>query len=266
VRAVNLIPAEQRSGAGPGAGRSGGAAYAVLATIGGLAILALLYGLAHKEISDKQSQVASLQVRAQRAERQATALASYTTFAQMRQQRVAAVEALVDSRFDWAHVMHEFGRVLPAGVSITSLTGSVGSTLAGGAPKSALAPAASSSATSSGAGSSSSGSSSSASTGSGSATSATPPGSVPTFQITGCTRTQTKVAETLNHLRLMDGVSEVTLQSSTKTGGATGSAGAAGGCPTDAAIFSVNVTFQPLPSASASAAAAAPHTSVVSAK
>lgn len=258
MRAVNLIPADQRTGTGPGAGRSGGAAYAVLAMVAGLAVLALLYGLAHKQISDRQSEVASLQARTQRAQQQTTALASYTSFVQMRHQRVAAIEALVDSRFDWAHVMHEFGRVMPAGVAITSLTGSIGSaTLAGGAPKSALAPAATSSAASSPAGS--------ASTGGGSVSSATPPGTVPTFQITGCTRTQAKVAETLTHLRLMDGVSEVTLQSSTKSSSTIGvGGGSAGGCPANAAIFAANVTFQPLPSASASAAATSAHTSTVS--
>ena len=39
----------------PASGRSGGAAYAVLAVLGGLAILALLYGIAHHQISDRRS-------------------------------------------------------------------------------------------------------------------------------------------------------------------------------------------------------------------
>jgi len=43
VRAVNLIPAEQRSGGVVGAGRSGGVAYAVLGALCGLALMALMY-------------------------------------------------------------------------------------------------------------------------------------------------------------------------------------------------------------------------------
>ena len=46
-------------------------------------------------------------------------------------------------------------------------------------------------------------------------TSATPPGSVPTFTLAGCATSQPAVALTLERLRLIDGVREVTLQSST---------------------------------------------------
>ena len=34
---------------------------------------------------------------------------------------------LVNSRFDWAGAFHELGRVLPSNVSLTSLSGTVGS-------------------------------------------------------------------------------------------------------------------------------------------
>ena len=44
----------------------------------------------------------------------------------MREQRVQAVDALVNSRFNWAQAFHEFGRVLPSNVSLTSLDGTVG--------------------------------------------------------------------------------------------------------------------------------------------
>jgi len=46
VRAVNLVPVDQRGGSAPGAGRSEGGAYAVLVLLAGLAGLALLYGTA----------------------------------------------------------------------------------------------------------------------------------------------------------------------------------------------------------------------------
>jgi hypothetical protein len=118
MRAVNLIPADQRSGQPVGAGRSQGAAYAVLALIAGLAIMAYSYGGAKHRISSGRAQVASLTAEAQRAQAAAERLAPYTSFIALREQRTQAVKTLMGSRFDWAHVLHEFGRVLPAQASI----------------------------------------------------------------------------------------------------------------------------------------------------
>jgi hypothetical protein len=61
------------------------------------------------------------------------------------------------------------------------------------------------------------------------------------------------VALTLNRLRLIDGVSEVTLQSSTTTGSIAGTPG--GGCGRGPA-FTIGLTFQPLPSVNEARAAA----------
>ncbi|MGO9490081.1 MAG: hypothetical protein ACLQBB_13775 [Solirubrobacteraceae bacterium] len=238
MRAVNLIPGDQRSGAPVGAGRSDGVAYAVLAMLVAVAVLAVLYGKASRDVSSQESQVATLTAQAQRAQAQASALAPYTSFVALREQRAQAVATLVDSRFDWAHAFHEFGRVLTGQTSITSLDGEI----AGTTP------------------SSSSSSSSQAAT----VASATPPGSVPLFTLTGCATSQDVVAQMLQRLRLIDGVSEVTLQSSTKSGSAGSSTGSVGGCTADATIFSVQVTFDPLPAAATAAAATQPGARTVS--
>ncbi len=140
MRAVNLIPAEEREGAGMGAGRSQGVAYAILVLLGGIALLAFLYGQANHQISSRRTQAASLREQAQHAQAQASQLAPYTTFVSLREQREHAVATLVDSRFDWAHVMHEFGRVLPAGVSLSTLSGTVGTTTGGTSAASSQAP------------------------------------------------------------------------------------------------------------------------------
>jgi len=237
MRAVNLIPAEQRSGGSVGAGRSGGAAYAALALVAGLAAMALLYGLADRQINSRKSDAAAITARAQAAQTAAARLAPYTSFIALRQERTAAVETLVNSRFDWAHVFHEFGRVFPVEASISSLTGSIGSGTTNTATATASAAA------------------------SATVASATPPGSVPTFTVTGCATSQTVVAQTLTRLRLMDGVSNVILQSSTKAGSGASSTG--GSCPGSDPAFTIVVTFQPLPSAAA--ASAAPTTAVASA-
>ncbi len=60
MRAVNLIPVEQRSGQPVGAGRSQGGAYAVLVVVGGLALMAYLYGEARHQISSRGAQATAL--------------------------------------------------------------------------------------------------------------------------------------------------------------------------------------------------------------
>jgi len=262
MKAVNLLPPEQRSGFGGGAGRSQGGAYAVLAVLAGLAILAVVYGMARHEISSRRGQVASLSAQAARAKATATQLAPYTSFLAVREQRTQAVAQLVDSRFDWAHAFHELGRVLPKDASISSLTGTFGASgkecRAGASAGSSSTPPTPSSSSSSGSSSGSAGSGSSAgssaasassasksSASSSAASSATPPGSVPTVLLSGCATSQAEVALTLQRLRLIDGVSEVTLQSSTKS--ASGGSGEAG-CPRNDPAFSVQIVFAPLPS------------------
>jgi Tfp pilus assembly protein PilN len=202
-------------------------AFAVLGLLAAIAVLAVLYGVARHQVGSRQSQVASLESQASRAQAEVAQLAPYTTFIALRQARQSAVESLVDSRFDWAHTFHEFGRVLPADASLQSLSGTVGTAVKTG--------------------------SSSAAGASSTAGSSTPPGSVPAFTVTGCATSQDAVAETMDRLRLIDGVSSVVLVSSTKPTSA--AAAGSGGCE-NAASFSLQMTFQPLPTASAAAAAA----------
>ncbi|HTA05637.1 MAG TPA: hypothetical protein VK774_04680 [Solirubrobacteraceae bacterium] len=227
MRAVNLIPAGERRGAPVGAGRSGGAAYIVLGALGVLALLFVLYGHTRHQVSDRQSQLATIAAQTQRAQESASALAPYTTFAALREQRTKAVEQVVDSRFDWAHAFHELGRVLPRDASISSLDGTVGS-------GSASTPASTTSSTASAAAG---------------ATSATPPGSVPTITLGGCATSQAEVALTLQRLRLMDGVGSVNLQSSAKStaGGGSSGASSSANCVAGSATFTVQITFDPLP-------------------
>ncbi len=227
MRAVNLIPAEQRGGASVGAGESQGGAYALLALVAGIAVLAALYGAARHQVASTKAQAVTVTGEAQRAQAAAQSLAPYTSFIAMREQRLQAVATLVNSRFDWAHVFHEFGRVLPPGISISALDGTVGTTSTTGG---------------SGAGSAGAGTSSSAPV-----ASSTPPGSLPVFTLTGCASSQQQVALMLERLRLMDGAGSVTLQSSTKGGGSSGT----GTCPPTAPVFTAQITFAPLPTSSA---------------
>jgi Tfp pilus assembly protein PilN len=242
MRAVNLIPVEQRSGQPVGAGRSQGGAYAVLAVVGGFALMAYLYGEASHQISSRGTQAAALSNEARQTQAAAEKLAPYASFIAMREQRMQTLDSLVDSRFDWAHVLHEFGRVMPPETSISSLSGTVGNT---GASGSSAASSTTTSSTTASSGSSAAASSSVAS--------ATPSGSVPTFALTGCAINQPSVALTLERLHLIDGVTEVTLQSSASS--TSGGGAGAGTCPAHDLSFAATITFDPLPSTSAVAAA-----------
>ncbi len=124
--------------------------------------------------------------------------------------------------------------MLPADVSISSLSGTVGGPSSGG---------------------------SSATTAPG--TSATPPGSVPALILSGCANSQKTVAIMLNRLSLIHGVSEATLQSSSAGSAAGGSGGgsSSSGCSTTAPSFTVDVTYQPLPSGSSAPTSSSPATS-----
>ncbi len=251
MKAVNLIPGEQRQGAGGISdltGRSGGAALIVLGVIVGLAVMIAMYGSAHHSISSQDGEVAQIKAETSVVETRTGRLTPYTNFVTMADQRTETVAQLVQARFDWSHALHELGRVLPQGTSLSALHGTVGAggTTAGAATTTTAAAGAT-------------------------PASSTPPGSTPVFTLTGCATSQTVVAQALQRLRLMDGASEVQLQSSTKaeTGGASGASGgsgATGGCSGSDPNFTTQVTFVGLPAApatgvptAAGAAAASAH-------
>jgi hypothetical protein len=263
MRAFNLIPADERGGASLSAGKSGGSAFVVLGLLGVLAIFALLYGQASRQISSQTAKVATFNAQAQAAQAQAARLAPYVSFKTLHEQRVQAVDQLVDSRFDWAHAFHELGRVLPVEVALTSLSGTIGSSTGGSSSNSTAKVSAAATAAADTSASSSTGTSSTAAAGAtgSSVASSTPPGSVPTFTLSGCATSQAVVALTLERLRLIDGVSEVTLQSSTKTPGA--GSGGSGSCK--GPVFAMQVTFDPLPIASATSSSSTPSTESASA-
>jgi Tfp pilus assembly protein PilN len=237
MKAVNLIPGERRRKSRDVVGRSGGGALAVLVLMAGLAVLAVMYGSARHKVSSQAGEVASLTAKTNAVEARAGRLSSYSSFVSMAEQRRQTVSQLVESRFDWSHALNELSRVLPTDTALDSLHGAVGS----GEEVTASA--------------SSSSSKSAAST---SSTSSTPPGSTPVFTISGCATSQSVVAQTLQRLRLMDGVTEVQLQSSASSGSSSGGGSSAGGgsCPASDPSFTVQVGFAALPTAPALSASA----------
>jgi len=124
MRPVNLIPPDERRGdAAPL--RTGSLIYVL---VGGLALLLLgivAVALTSKQISDHESEKASLQVELADATAQAQRVQAFTNFRTVQANRAATVSSLTQSRFDWNRVLNELARVTPSDVELSSLTGTV---------------------------------------------------------------------------------------------------------------------------------------------
>ena len=196
MKAVNLIPAEERR-TSSGGGRSGGAAYALLGVLGVLVLVAAAYALSTRQVNHRKAELAQLQSDAAAAEAQVQRLAGFTDFTSLRAKREQTVKSIAASRFDWAHALHEVARTIPANAWLTSLVGTVAPNVSTG--------------------------------GGASANSLRNSLSVPAIDITGCTTSQKSVARMLVHMRQIDGVQQVALESSQKSDSGSGGSGTSGG-------------------------------------
>jgi Tfp pilus assembly protein PilN len=234
MKAINLIPADARRGGGSQMGRSGGAVYVVLAVLAAALVLVVVYVLTTNTISDRKAKASTLQAQADQAQAEAARLAPYTTFAQLAQARAETIRQLASNRFDWHRSLTDLSKVVPANTSLQSLTATVSPGAGGGgiALRSAIPS--------------------------------------PAFEMTGCTASQDDVARLISRLRVMHGVTRVSLQDSQKADGGqpgtglsttTASSSSGQGCGANAPQFHIVVFFQPIPGASAAAApAGAPQT------
>jgi Tfp pilus assembly protein PilN len=238
MKAVNLIPVEERRGGS--SGRTGGAAYGLLGVLAVLVLMAAAYTLTGKKVDDQRNKLAQLEQQASAAEAQASKLASYSAFSDLRKKRAETVASIARSRFDWAHVMHEVARVIPSNAHLTSLSGSVSPT--------APAPASG-----------------------GNALQLRGTNAGPAIDIVGCAPGQANVSRMMSRLRLIDGVQHVTLAESSKPDAAVEPGAGAGSsdssdCRYNDAIakFDVLIIFAAPPAVAAPAAPASGTTSTAS--
>jgi Tfp pilus assembly protein PilN len=189
MRPVNLIPPEERRG-GRKPLRSGPLAYIVVGAWAAAVIAITALVITESSVSDKKVEVAHLTHEQESITAQAQALSSYTQFADVREQRLATVASLADSRFDWARILHELSLVIPTDVQLSNLAGSA-------------SPAAG------------------AAGGAGIGMRAQIPG--PALEIVGCATSQAGVAGFVEALKDIDGVTRVGVQGSAMSGGESGS-------------------------------------------
>jgi Tfp pilus assembly protein PilN len=215
MRAVNLIPRDaRRGGVAPSLGKLG-APHAVI----GLLVVALafvtMYVLANNTVSNRKSQLASVQQQVTHMRAEVTTLQSYEQFEKLAEKRAQTVRQIAATRFDWHAALSNLSKVVPSNTSLQSLVATVSPTTTGAG----------------------------ASGGSGgnvrSAINA------PAFELKGCTASQDEVAQLMSRLRLIDGVTRVTLEDSNKAvnvgSGSTGSSQTACAGPT----FDMVVFFTP---------------------
>jgi Tfp pilus assembly protein PilN len=192
MKAVNLIPADQRRGAGGAAGRAGGAVYVLLGGLAALVLLSVVYTISSSQVSDRQSKLSHVSAQADVVQSQATALQPYVSFAGIRQSREQAISTLAADRFDWATAMDQIARALPNDVTLSAMTG-------GPPTATAAAPG------------------------------VPAPAGGPSVALTGCATTHSEVATVLVSLQRIVGVSSVQLATSQKASGPT--AATAATCP-----------------------------------
>lgn len=232
MRPVNLIPPDQRRGAQAQL-RTGPLPYMVLGALTLVLIGIALLVTTDNHISESKAEITQLQREDHAAEAKAKRLAAYAQFRTLAEQRVATVESLADSRFDWERVMHELSLVLPGNVWLTTLSASA-------TPESSAGSAG----------------------GDASGLRGAIPG--PALEMSGCATGQEAVAEFVTALKNIDGVTRVGLTSSELASqeGEAGAGGGSGDCRTRSfiATFNLVVAFDaaPVPTAESAEEVATP--------
>ncbi len=210
MRPVNLIPAEDRRG-DQAQLRTGPLAYIVMGTLVAALVGVALLVLTGNEISERQDEVTTLKREDAAASAHAAQLASYAEFRELSEQRVATVQSLADSRFDWERVLRELSLILPSDVSLTELSanGAGGESAEGGGEGFSL--------------------------------------SGPSLSLTGCADGYAGVAGFVIALKDIDGVTRVGVQSTAETAGSSGSGEGECGGGSATVEFTLVVAFDAAP-------------------
>src|SRR5262245_7094486 len=109
--------------------RTGVFSYVLIGALGAAVLAVAALALTSKQISDKKSEVAQLQVQEQQAQAKAQSLNAFTTFRAAQEARSTTISSLAQSRFDWQRVLNEFARVIPSNVWFVKVAGTVDPTV-----------------------------------------------------------------------------------------------------------------------------------------
>jgi Tfp pilus assembly protein PilN len=208
MKAVNLIPRDaRRGGVTPSLGRLG-ASHLLIGLLVVAAAMVTLYVLSNNTVTQRKAQLSNLNAQMASMQAAVARLQKYDQFEKLAQAREATVKEIASSRFDWHGALSDLSKVVPHNTILQSLVATVSTNSSTG-----------------GAGG-----------GSGAVRADI---EAPAFTLKGCTGSQDEVAQVMSRLRLVNGVSRVTLEDSSDaaSGSTTGCTG-----PT----FDMVVFFQPL--------------------
>jgi Tfp pilus assembly protein PilN len=121
MRPVNLIPEDERRGSSAPL-RTGPLAYLVVGALVALLAAVTALVLIGNQVTEREDELAKLHREDAAARVKAARLAPYTEFRKASEERVATVQSLADSRFDWERVMRELSLILPGDVWLVSLS------------------------------------------------------------------------------------------------------------------------------------------------
>lgn len=178
MRAVNLIPAEERRGAGGLAGRSGGVVYVLTGALAALVALGVVYAFAVHSVADHKTQLATVTAQVAAVQAETQTLQPYVEVATISEDKVEQVVSLAEDRFNWPTALDQLALALPDDVSFTTLT--AGGAAAASAPSGSVAPS----------------------------------GSGNSFGLVGCANSQGEIPAVLTDLASVPGVTDVALSSS----------------------------------------------------
>ncbi|HEY2636024.1 MAG TPA: PilN domain-containing protein [Solirubrobacteraceae bacterium] len=238
MKAVNLIPSDQRGG-----GASARGTHVVLGALALVLVGVIAYVVTTNQISSRQDDLARAKQRSATVSSQLSTLKPYVDFATLKDSRTKTVHDLAAARFNWQRPMSDLSHVTTHQVWLTAMTATV-------APGITLE---------------------SAGTGSTSTLRSALPN--PAVELSGCAVSNKAVVAYMSRLRAIKGVVRVTLDSAEKpssasssaTSTSTGGSTATGGCGTGdgTPAFDAVVFFAPIPGATdtTGATATAPTTS-----
>jgi len=178
MRAVNLIPAEERRGAGGLAGRSGGVVYVLTGGLAALVALGVIYAFAVHSVAAHKTQLATVTAQVAAVQAETQTLQPYVEVATISEDKVEQVVSLAEDRFNWPTALDQLALALPDDVSFTTLT--AGGAAAASAPSGSVAPS----------------------------------GSGNSFGLVGCANSQGEIPAVLTDLASVPGVTDVALSSS----------------------------------------------------
>jgi len=211
MKAVNLIPNDQRRAQGSGA-RSG-SSYIVIGVLVTLLAMVAGYVLTSNKATQGQNDAAAAKAEADSLEAEVAQRGSFTNFSQIKDTRLASVSGVAETRFDWERLMRELSRVMPSGSWLQTTEASVTGEVAGAEAATPVA--------------------------------GTAVATQPKANLVGCTPHQSDVARMMVRMRELHRVSDVELNASSTEFGAAGDA-SVDSCGS-LYQFDLSVSFSPTP-------------------